>query len=211
VAVVSETEAYVSNLGGVVSRLDIASGTATPIPATRGGLTMAVSLSRRELYVSRYNEASIDVISITGVPAVVANIKVSSHVLEMTVTPDGRTAYASLDFGGLARIDLSTRTVTTAVPNLSYLHLALHPTKPLIYGSGNSGAVHEIDLTTGTVRSFLPPPTVTVLRPGRRGDLRRRIPLRGERTRVGRGVRPHNRPTRAIVLRLFGMGPSPVA
>ena len=157
VAAVSGSEGYASRYGGVVSRLDLVNHTATSIPGTHGGLGLAVAPSRREVYSAQYLAGAIDVISITGTPTLIATLTIPTMALDLIVSPDDRTLYASLENGTVAVFDLATRTMTTLpTSGINFLHLSLHPTKPLLYGSGNASAVYEVNLDTKATR-LVPP------------------------------------------------------
>jgi hypothetical protein len=157
VVAVSETEGYASNLGGPISRLDLVSGQVKEIPGSHGGLSLAASSARRELYSAVYDHPAIEIISIAGTPTITGEIAVPQQALALLVSPDQRTLYASTDDGRIAVIDLASRAVTMIPGTSQGLHLSMQSEKPLLYVTGNSSQVLEIDLTTNTQRTFATP------------------------------------------------------
>lgn len=81
----------------------------------------------------------------------------NGSLLSVIVSNDGQQVFAGTDYG-IYRLDPTTLAVLDSLPSLIPLHLAVHPTLPLLYvGENGSGYVREVDWTTMTVvRSFGP-------------------------------------------------------
>jgi DNA-binding beta-propeller fold protein YncE len=67
---------------------------------------------------------------------------------------DRRTLYVGVGGGLVDAVDLATRTVvgSWSAAGTDALHLAVHPTLPRLYVSGNSDRMVELDATSGAVR-----------------------------------------------------------
>jgi DNA-binding beta-propeller fold protein YncE len=144
---VATDEAYVAALGVPVVRVNLATGATALIPDSEGGYGIAFCRPRGEVYAGAYVKKSLDVISVER-QMVIATIQVPDRVVDIVVSRDARFAYLGLS-NGIAVLDLQAREVTKLSIPLFGLHLALHPSKPLLYVSGNGPTVSEIDLTSG--------------------------------------------------------------
>jgi hypothetical protein len=76
------------------------------------------------------------------------------QMFDVALSRDGREVYVGGDDGGLHVIDIETMTRRTRIQTTGgIVHLAAHPSLPLVYASGFEKA-REINVHTGTVRSF---------------------------------------------------------
>lgn len=144
---VSADEAYVAPLGAPVVCVNLATGATVPIPGSEGGFGIAFCRTRGEVYAGAYVRKTLDVISVER-RSVIATIQLPDRVVDIVVSRDARFAYLGLS-NGIAVLDLQAREVKKLGVPVFGLHLALHPSRPLLYVSGNGPAVSEIDLTTG--------------------------------------------------------------
>jgi DNA-binding beta-propeller fold protein YncE len=118
-------------------------------------LGVGISPDGTTAYVARRYAASIAVVDLTNNVVGSPIVGLGGEVFTVLVSPDGQYVFAA---GGTAiyKVDAASRTILDSI-QLSALHLAAHPTQPLLYASGFQGDAAEIDYVSMTqTRSFGP-------------------------------------------------------
>jgi YVTN family beta-propeller protein len=141
-----------------VSKIDLATGTVTPIPVGHNLAGIAVAPDSRTVYVvSSSDNAVIPVDSATN--AVGTPIPVGPFPSGIAVTPDGTRAYVLIPGEEkLVRVDLATNTVTGAIPKVFGFELAISPGGTKAYAVGGV-EVTPVNLAAGVAGTPIVDPT----------------------------------------------------
>jgi hypothetical protein len=145
VAFISETEAYASNAGNNVFRLDLVAGTATPIPGSHGGLALAASPQLNQVISA--NGSTLEFIRAGPQPAVIATLQLPAPALDIVISPNGRVAWVSMSNKQIDLIDITTRLVATSTIGVSLSHFVFDSFYPnIVYGTLGFGDIYVVDL-----------------------------------------------------------------
>jgi DNA-binding beta-propeller fold protein YncE len=118
-------------------------------------LGMAINPAGTRTYVALGGVTQVAVIDIPSDKVLPSITGFGSNVFTVVVSPDNQTLYVGTD-ALIYFVDASSGTILGSVPAATAIHLALHPSQPLLYASMNAaGTVVEINTATRQVsRTF---------------------------------------------------------
>lgn len=146
---------YAINLNGNLAAGTLPGFGVTTSPSGRS-LTTAVLFDNTGSRAYVVGDGGVTVID-AQTDAVLGTIAIPDRAIDAVMSRDGSTLYVGGGTPTVYFVDLASGTIARSipVPGNGIVHVALHPSQPLLYASTpDGGRVGEIDLRTFNVRSF---------------------------------------------------------